>query len=141
MDFVRQEIQKFLSFPIWTNLSEHRRQEEFKRVPKFKKIWRVLQKHDAKMSSQELNVVQFERTFLAKYVRQFIQLLDSIPSHQDKPDLDEIDRSIINYCERFIEFLIDLESQLPLRRFFQCSLRPFKSSGQVSGITIGTETK
>lgn len=126
VDFVRYQIEKFLSFPIWVNLSDHRRQEEFKKVPEFKqrlqKKWNQIQKRDAKLTPDVLAIEQYERNFLVNYVKQFIQLLYTIPSQEEKPDLDDSDRSVINYCERFIEFLIDLESQLPLRRFFNAIL-------------------
>lgn len=47
-----------------------------------------------------------------------------------------VDKEVILYCERFLEFLIDIEAQLPTRRFFNtllddhhvvvlCKLAPF----------------
>lgn len=35
---------------------------------------------------------------------------------------DEIDDAAVLYCERFMEFLIDLLSQLPTRRYIHLSL-------------------
>lgn len=35
---------------------------------------------------------------------------------------DELEPGKIRYCERFLEFLIDLESLLPTRRFFNALL-------------------
>lgn len=46
------------------------------------------------------------------------QILDSqvIPRMQID-DEDQVDDSCVLYCERFMEFLIDLLSQLPTRRY------------------------
>jgi intron-binding protein aquarius len=49
--------------------------------------------------------------FLPRLVRAFLELVDSIP-------LDEVvDFGVVQYCERMLEFLIDLQAQLPTRRY------------------------
>lgn len=46
----------------------------------------------------------------------FMNILETIPEEGHVPD------ETIRYCERFIEFLIDLEALLPTRRFFNTVL-------------------
>lgn len=64
----------------------------------------------------------------------FIQILESAVVVQNGNEADNngvegagVDGSSLLYCERFAEFLIDLLSQLPTRRFFSdplvCRLR------------------
>lgn len=42
--------------------------------------------------------------------------------HFDAYDLGKIDDAAVLYCERFVEFLIDLLSQLPTRRYIYDSV-------------------
>lgn len=46
----------------------------------------------------------------------FISLLETIPED------GEVNLDLVRYCERFIEFLVDLEALLPTRRFFNTVL-------------------
>lgn len=46
----------------------------------------------------------------------FLNILESIP------DTGSINNEIVRYCERFLEFVIDLEALLPTRRFFNTVL-------------------
>lgn len=46
----------------------------------------------------------------------FIKILEAIPESGSIPD------ETVRYCERFLEFLIDLEALLPTRRFFNTVL-------------------
>lgn len=46
----------------------------------------------------------------------FIKILEAIPESGNIPD------ETVRYCERFLEFLIDLEALLPTRRFFNTVL-------------------
>lgn len=59
----------------------------------------------------------------------FMEILETISQH------DAVADETVRYCERFLEFLIDLEALLPTRRFFntvmddchlvvRCSLAP-----------------
>uniref|UniRef100_A0A915IU13 Intron-binding protein aquarius n=1 Tax=Romanomermis culicivorax TaxID=13658 RepID=A0A915IU13_ROMCU len=104
VDLVRSQLQKFIGFPIWTNLLETN--------PRMKKFWNALQKADAKLTPSQLNDAKFERQFLYKLIEDFCRVLHRIPAE------GEIDPDNIKYCERFLEFLIDIESLLPTRRFF-----------------------
>lgn len=46
----------------------------------------------------------------------FLNILESIP------ETGSINNEIVRYCERFMEFVIDLEALLPTRRFFNTVL-------------------
>jgi intron-binding protein aquarius len=46
----------------------------------------------------------------------FLDILESIPEE------GQINNEIVRYCERFLEFVIDLEALLPTRRFFNTVL-------------------
>lgn len=46
----------------------------------------------------------------------FMQILESIPEQGKVMD------EVVRYCERFLEFVIDLEALLPTRRFFNTVL-------------------
>lgn len=46
----------------------------------------------------------------------FLRILESIP------ESGSINNEIVRYCERFLEFVIDLEALLPTRRFFNTVL-------------------
>jgi intron-binding protein aquarius len=50
-------------------------------------------------------------------LRNFLRILQSITkdSAESPPD-------VVRYCDRFLELLIDLEAQLPTRRFFNTLL-------------------
>lgn len=46
VDVVREQIQKFVSLPIWQHLHMARLEQELKAVPKLKKYWNIIQKKD-----------------------------------------------------------------------------------------------
>lgn len=97
----------FLSF-----LSE-RRDQEFKSIPEWKKFWKRLRKRDKPEMAEQL---EFERHFLQNLIIKFLNILETVP--EEGTILPEL----IRYCERFIEFLIDIEALLPTRRFFNTVL-------------------
>lgn len=121
VDLVRQELAKYISPSIWLNLSVERRDKEISKLPKLKKYFRQLKTKDDKLNEIELEQVKFERSFLINYIKQLFKQLDQIPppddefEHQDK-------KFILIFAERFIEFLIDLDSVSPIRRFFNTIL-------------------
>lgn len=122
IELIRQEIQKYISMPIWSCLSAARLELEFKKVPKFKKFWKKLQKNDQNLSAEQLEQVQFERTFLYNLIFDFFKCLNQIPALDVKTKLNGEEMELVHYCERFLEFLIDIESLLPTRRFFNALL-------------------
>lgn len=122
IELIRQEIQKYISMPIWSCLSAARLELEFKKVPKLKKFWKKLQKNDQNLSEKQLEQVQFERSFLYNLIFDFFKCLNQIPRLDVKPKLNAKEMELVHYCERFLEFLIDIESLLPTRRFFNALL-------------------
>ena len=121
VDLVRQELSKYISPSIWLNLTEERREIEINKVAKLRKYFKQLKSKDAKLNESELDQLKFERSFLLNYIKQLFNLLNQIPpaenefEHQDK-------RFMLIFCERFIEFLIDLDSVSPIRRFLNAIL-------------------
>lgn len=111
MDLIRERVQRLVSLPIWVNLLPGRRDALFKANIKYKKYFNAFQKRDAKLSKEDLEEVHFERNFLARLIEKFFNILDSIPFK------GHLDNDKVNYCETFLELLIDIEAQLPTRRF------------------------
>lgn len=111
VDLIRERVQRLVSLPIWINLLEGRRETMFKANIKYRKFYNAFKKRDSKLTEEELNTVVFERTFLARLMEKFFSVLDSIPLR------GTVDNNKVHYCERFLELLIDIEAQLPTRRF------------------------
>ncbi|KAF8988830.1 hypothetical protein BGZ52_010807 [Haplosporangium bisporale] len=106
---VRSECMRLVSLSIWHSLlSEATREVEFKEYPQLLKFWRHLEKKFESMDSEQQTKAVFERTWMSEMIKQFVQILESI---------EDGDQEKVAYCERFMEFLIDLEAQLPTRRY------------------------
>ncbi|XP_052775236.1 RNA helicase aquarius-like [Mya arenaria] len=112
LDLLREQVQRLVSLPIWTCLLQGKRDELFKSNPKYKKFFNFIKKSDAKLDPEQRQKVEFERTYLHNVIKKYIDILNSIPEKGDVPT------EKVMYCERFVEFLIDIEAQLPTRRFF-----------------------
>lgn len=98
-----------LTSPIlWQNLSPGTLKRQVKKFLGYK---RFLKKLKAKGGSNEV-----EKNFLPNMITEFFEVLKSI-KNDDKIKTKETKRKIF-FCERFLEFMIDLLSQLPTRRFF-----------------------
>lgn len=106
-----------------------RREQELKAFPEWRKFWKKLQKRDKPELKEKL---EWERHFLQRLMVKFMEVLETITD--ESVVLDET----VRYCERFLEFLIDLEALLPTRRFFntvlddchlvvRCSLAPLNN--------------
>uniref|UniRef100_A0A5S6R4R1 Intron-binding protein aquarius n=1 Tax=Trichuris muris TaxID=70415 RepID=A0A5S6R4R1_TRIMR len=117
VDLVRTLIQKLVSLPSWICLPAETRNSLLSRHPKLKKIWRALEKHDSKLSEDERKELTYHRTFLSRLLKSFLCVLNSIPAE------GPCDLAAVRYCERFLELLIDLNSLLPIRRFFNAILQ------------------
>ncbi|ELT95764.1 hypothetical protein CAPTEDRAFT_198998 [Capitella teleta] len=116
MDLIRTQAQRLVSLTIWVHVLPARREEVFKSNPKYRKFWALTQKQDAKLDEDALKKVHFERSFLKKHIDKFLKILATFNEE------GEIDAYRLQYCERFLELLIDLEAQLPTRRFFNLLL-------------------
>lgn len=131
VDFVHDQIKRYLSLSIWFNMSERKRDMELAKLSKRIGVaWKRLEDQDKKLSPMVHKERSFERSFVFNYMKQFLRILKgSVVEVSDNEDEEssadqklELDKDISLYCQRFLEFIIDLESQLPLRRFFNALL-------------------
>jgi len=116
MSLIRDQVQKLISLPMWTCILPGRLEQELKVIPRYRKYWNVILKKDRKADEDTLKKLQKERTFLSNLIKAFYKILNSIEEEGD------INKHCIRYCERFIELMIDLQSLLPTRRFFNVLL-------------------
>lgn len=116
VDLIREQVQKLISMPMWMCLLPTRLQHEVKKVPKLQKFWNLIKKNYEKMDPQDMEQAKKERTFLASLIKKFLVVLMSIPA------AGSVSMEKVQYCERFIEFMIDLEALLPTRRWFNTVL-------------------
>lgn len=142
VDFVHEQIRKYLPLSIWINLSSSKRDFELSKLSKRVQLaWQKLEEQDKKLEQPVLAERLFERTFIFKYLKHFLRTLkgalvvDDNDDEKNKADDEsnqeqtnssgqsiKLNDEIVLYCQRFIEFIIDIESQLPLRRFFHALL-------------------
>uniref|UniRef100_A0A131YN13 RNA helicase aquarius n=1 Tax=Rhipicephalus appendiculatus TaxID=34631 RepID=A0A131YN13_RHIAP len=118
VSLIREQIQRLVSLSAWRTLLPERREHEFKRFPKLKKFWAYIEKSDKKLDEQAYQDLLYEREFLSRLIGRFFKYLESVPPTKDVPELDKPALEVVHYCERFLEFMIDLEALLPSRRFF-----------------------
>ncbi|XP_055013721.1 LOW QUALITY PROTEIN: RNA helicase aquarius [Boleophthalmus pectinirostris] len=116
VDLIREQVQQLISLPMWMCLLPARLQLELKKVPKLQKFWNLIKKKMEKMDPDAAEQSKKERTFLSALIKQFIQVLMSVPA------TGPVSMDQVHYCERFIELLIDLEALLPTRRWFNTVL-------------------
>ncbi|CAF4969085.1 unnamed protein product [Rotaria sp. Silwood1] len=119
LDVIRSQIQKIVGLTIWTNLTSERREYEFQKTPKFRKLWKLICKKDEKLENEELQTTLFERTFLRKLAEKFLHLIENIQSINNT---DQYSYETVIYAERFLELFTDIIVQLPTRRFFNVVL-------------------
>lgn len=134
VDFVHAQIKRYLSLSIWINLSEAKRHIELTKLSKkIQTAWVKLEEQDKKLDSKLLQERMFERTFMFCYVKQFLRILEDAVTYETQDEdgdesMDqseasvELNKDISLYCQRFLEFMIDVVSELPLRRFFHAIL-------------------
>ncbi|XP_077538456.1 RNA helicase aquarius [Haemaphysalis longicornis] len=118
VSLIREQIQRLVSLSAWRTLLPERRDYEFKRFPKLKKFWAYIEKNDKKLEEGAYKDLLYEREFLARLIARFFKYLESVPAAKEIPELDKPAIEVVHYCERFLEFMIDLEALLPTRRFF-----------------------
>jgi intron-binding protein aquarius len=111
---VRKECAPLVSISTWHNMStDDKRDAILDSNPQLRKAWRAYGKrYDAADDATKARL-RFERSWLYTLVLDFLTLLyagSAKPEH-------------VLYCERFIEFLTDLQSQLPTRRYVNTLLQ------------------
>jgi intron-binding protein aquarius len=124
-EMVRAAALPLVSLPLWSNLSEGRLLVELRNNAQLEKHWRYLQKKVAKAAKRAAKENQPppaalastpEATWLPELVDDFFTVCEGAVVG------DKIDRDAVRFCERFIEFTIDVLSQLPTRRFVRAVL-------------------
>ncbi|RLN19012.1 intron-binding protein aquarius [Panicum miliaceum] len=132
-ELVRETILQLVSLKLWNTLSFGRLQMELCLNPELIKKWTKIKRREAKeakKADQPTNPSEMlENKFLRNLIEEFLEILDSkvILSSQDggeesvlnESPSGQVDDSCVLYCERFMEFLIDMLSQLPTRRFLR----------------------
>lgn len=112
VELIREQIKKLLSLSSWSCLHKNRRDQELARAPKWQKYYKKLMKKEDEKGSE----ADWQRRFLYKLMLSFLDDLEKLPTE------GPIESDVIHYCERFLEFMIDLEASLPTRRFFNVLL-------------------
>lgn len=132
-EIVSETVMKLVSLQLWHSLSHGRLQMELCLNPHLIKKWEKMNKKErkeAKRKGQEFNPSNMlEVNFLRNLIEEFLEILDSkviVLKHIDHEETqlsnsygEQVDDSCVLYCQRFTEFLIDLLSQLPTRRFLK----------------------
>ncbi|XP_026437771.1 RNA helicase aquarius-like [Papaver somniferum] len=130
-DIVSQTVLKLASLQVWSCLSYGRFQMEMCLNPNLIKKWKKMIKKESKVAEKRGEpfdlLSKLEIRFVKNLIEEFLEILDSrvFPQRQsDQEDCQlggsvQVDDGCVLYCERFMEFLIDLLSQLPTRRFLR----------------------
>ncbi|KAK3313775.1 P-loop containing nucleoside triphosphate hydrolase protein [Apodospora peruviana] len=113
-DIVRKECAPLVSISVWHNLAtEEKRDVILDSNAQLKKAWRASARRYEAADDATKTRLRFERSWLYTSVLDFLAL---VYSQKIKPDH-------VLYCERFVEFLTDLQSQLPTRRYVNTLLK------------------
>jgi len=116
-DLVRKECAPLLSISIWQNLhSDAVREQQFEQDQRLRKAWRASNRRFDAADEQLQPKLRFERSWLYTLLLDFLDRLYNSQSRQDIQDN-------MAYCERFVELLTDLQSQVPTRRYVNALLR------------------
>ncbi|KAK6501069.1 hypothetical protein TWF481_008919 [Arthrobotrys musiformis] len=109
---VRKECAPLVSIGIWQNLhSEDARDRRLSENTQFKKAWRASEKKRLALTDQRSKArLSFERSWLHSFI---LQLIHTIYVDGDRNKMNEVRL----FAERMVEFLTDLLSQLPTRRY------------------------
>ena len=119
---VRKECAPLVSISIWHNLaSDSAREHKFEEHGQLRKAWRAAARRYEAADEETKARLRFERAWLYTLLMDFVGRLckgsSGIPAQAKH--IVSADTALENliYCERFLEFLTDLESQLPTRRY------------------------
>ncbi|KAL9604198.1 MAG: hypothetical protein Q9179_001945, partial [Wetmoreana sp. 5 TL-2023] len=113
---VRKECAPLVSISLWQNLSsEASRQRKLEQHPQLKKAWRAAAKRYDAANEETQAKLRFDRAWLYTLLLDFLSRLQESGTGMLIPDTESAEALV--YCERFLEFLTDLESQLPTRRY------------------------
>ncbi|KAJ5543140.1 CWF11 family [Penicillium sp. DV-2018c] len=112
---IRKECAPLVSISVWHNLaSDATRERIIAKAPALRKAWRASAKRYEAADDAAKAKMRFERSWLYTMLLDFFQRMNG-------PDKDQNENLL--YCERFLELLVDLESQLPTRRYVNTLLK------------------
>ncbi|KAM3579300.1 hypothetical protein VKS41_008163 [Umbelopsis sp. WA50703] len=127
---VRRECMSLMSISIWKSMPESKRETFFEEYPPLRKLWNTSQKKLKTADESGKKLLEKSGDWISNLLKYFLTTLYYIPQ------VGDVSLDVIRFAERCFEFMIDLESQLPTRRFFNgliadqqigilCSLAPF----------------
>ncbi|KAK4570240.1 hypothetical protein LTR86_002320 [Recurvomyces mirabilis] len=115
---VRRECAPLVSVGIWHHLhSERSREHILANSVQGQKAWRAAGKKYENADASGQAKLRFERSWL------YTLALDFLDKLYDSDGVAERRQENMLYCERFVELLCDLESQLPTRRYVNTLLQ------------------
>lgn len=133
-EVVSETVLKLASLQCWHSLSFGRFQMELCLNMDLIKKWKRMIKKEAKEATKRGGPfdpsTMVEVKFLRNLIEEFLEVLGSnvFTTEHDGDEnggvdnsysFDSVDDACLLYCERFMEFLIDLLSQLPTRRYLR----------------------
>lgn len=115
---VRKECAPLVSIGLWHNLhSGIAREQHFAKSLQLQKAWRAAGKKYDNADAPGQARLRFERSWLYTLLLDFLDKL-----YETETNVDQKRENII-YCERFLELMCDLQSQLPTRRYVNTLLQ------------------
>ncbi|KAI9889602.1 MAG: hypothetical protein M1814_005109 [Vezdaea aestivalis] len=105
---VRKECAPLVSISIWHNLqNDQARERLLVHAPQWRKNWRASNKRYEAGDEEIKQRLRYERSWLFALIVNFLSQVSAEESSDDS----------VRYCETFIDLLVNLESQLPTRRY------------------------
>ncbi|KAK4379778.1 hypothetical protein RND71_001640 [Anisodus tanguticus] len=129
-EIVSKKVLRLAGLQCWHCLSFGRFQMELCLNPDLIKKWKKIAKRAkeaAKKGESFDTSTMLEVNFLRHLIEEFLEVLDCKIFPQPNSEVDDglditlegVNDASVLYCERFMEFLIDLLSQLPTRRYIK----------------------
>ncbi|CAK7563699.1 MAG: hypothetical protein SEPTF4163_001574 [Sporothrix epigloea] len=113
---VRKECAPLVSIGTWHNIADDAKRDELlDQATHLRKAWRAAAKRFDAVDDEAKARLRFDRSWLYSLVLDFIDVLFD--------ESAENRHAAVLYCERFVEFLVDLQSQLPTRRYINALLQ------------------
>ncbi|KAJ9068376.1 hypothetical protein DSO57_1029333 [Entomophthora muscae] len=118
---IRDQCLRLVGISTWHCLASAEKCEHIVSTsPQLCKLWKQSEKKFSMCDDHQQSQVCAERSFFSLWLVQFIKLLYTIPDPSGTRIQHE---AAALYCQRAVELLIDLEAQLPSRRFFNTLLK------------------
>ncbi|EME41849.1 hypothetical protein DOTSEDRAFT_82025 [Dothistroma septosporum NZE10] len=115
---IRKECAPLVSIGIWHNLHDDAtRDGHLAKRPQLQKAWRAAGKKFDNEDAAGQAKLRFQRNWLPTLLLQFLDKL-----YDADADADTKQENLF-FCERFLELLCDMQSQLPTRRYVNTLLR------------------